>query len=112
MLNPRFSKNPIKSISAREAHKRLLEDKNIVLLDVRTPEEYKEVHIPNSISLPLDRIKSEIEKVVKDKDAEIFVYCHSGSRAQEACQLLVSMGYKNVANMVGIIDWEYETERG
>lgn len=107
-----FFKNSVKSISASEAHKRLLEDKNIVLLDVRTPEEYNEVHIPNSISLPLERIKSEIANVVKDKDTEIFVYCQSGRRAAEACILLVSMGYTNVRNMGGIADWEYETERG
>lgn len=83
-----------------------------VLLDVRTPEEYEELHIPNSVSLPLAQLKSGIGKVVSDKAAEIIVYCLSGARAATACRQLAAMGYANVSNMGGIYSWRYEMEKG
>jgi phage shock protein E len=107
-----LSKNKIDKISAQEAKDRLASHKNVLLLDVRTTEEYHEIHIPNSISLPLDQLKTGIEKIAKDKDAEIIVYCLSGMRAANGCRQLAAMGYTNVANMGGINSWEYETERG
>ena len=82
------------------------------MLDVRTPEEYREVHIPRSISLPLSELTSGITKAVKNKDAEIIVYCLSGRRAAQACSQLASMDYTNVSTMGGIQSWRYETERG
>lgn len=112
MFEALFGKKTTRNISQREAKERLSADKNIILLDVRTPEEYREVHIPNSISLPLGELKSGITKAVKNKDAEIIVYCLSGMRAAQACSQLASMGYTNVSNMGGIQSWRYETERG
>lgn len=107
-----FGNKTKNNISAREAKERLSANKNIILLDVRTPEEYRDIRIPHSISLPLDALKSGITKVTKDKDAEIIVYCLSGMRASKACRQLTSMGYTNVSNMGGIQSWKYETERG
>lgn len=112
MFETLFGKKNIRNISPREAKERLSANKNIILLDVRTPEEYREVHIPHSISLPLNELKSGITKIVKNKDAEIIVYCLSGIRAAQACNQLASMGYNNVSNMGGIQSWRYETERG
>lgn len=112
MLKTLFSKKKVRNISQSEARSRLAQDGNTFLLDVCTPEEYREIHIPNSISLPLAKLKSDIEKVVSDKDAEIIVYCLSGARSAVACRLLAAMGYTNVNDMGGIQSWKYETERG
>lgn len=107
-----FGKNKGTKISQEEAKKRLDSHKDVLLLDVRSPEEYRELHIPNSISLPLDQLKSGIGKFAKDKDTEILVYCLSGMRAATGCQQLTAMGYTNVVNMGGIQTWGYQTERG
>ena len=100
------------SVSPSEAKKRLEEDKGVVLLDVRTPDEYRNVRIPGSKLVPVGQIHSKIEKVVPDKAAEIIVYCQSGMRASTASAQLESMGYTNVRNLGGIISWPYETESG
>lgn len=112
MLEALFGRKTAHNISPSEAKERLSADENIILLDVRTPEEYREVHIPHSISLPLNELKSGITKAAKNKDAEIIVYCLSGMRAAQACRQLAYMGYTNVSNMGGIQSWRYETERG
>ena len=107
-----FSKKGYTNISSREAKDRLSANPHIVLLDVRTPEEYREKHIPNSISIPLDHLKTGMNKATKDKQAEILVYCLSGMRAAAACDQLVEMGYTNVSCMGGIQSWKYETVSG
>ncbi len=107
-----FGQQNTASISPKEAKARLDSGDPVFLLDVRTPEEYEEIHIPNSISLPLDRIKHDVGRVVPDKNAEIIVYCLSGARASSACSILGSMGYTNVKNLGGIHSWRYEIERG
>ncbi len=112
MFEALFQKSRTANISPREARERLSSGKKIILLDVRTPEEYREVRIPHSISLPLPELKSRIAKVAREKDAEIIVYCLSGMRAARACRELGAMGYTNVRNMGGIQSWSYETERG
>lgn len=112
MFESLFCKKTNSNISPREAKERLSANKNIIVLDVRTPEEHREIRIPHSVSLPLNSLKSGIAKVAKDKDAEIIVYCLSGMRASQAYSQLASMGYTNVSNMGGIQSWKYETERG
>ena len=112
MFESLFGKKGYTNISQREAKERLSAAQNIVLLDVRTPEEYLESHIPKSKSLPLNQLKSKITKIVSDKNAEIIVYCLSGMRAASACSELAGMGYTNVSNMGGIQSWKYETEKG
>ena len=99
-------------ISPQEAKRRLSSGEPVVLLDVRTPQEYEQIHIPNSISLPLDSLKQEVADRIPDKDAEIIVYCLSGARSSMACSQLISMGYTNVSNMGGIRSWRYETVHG
>jgi rhodanese-related sulfurtransferase len=103
------------SISAKlkilpaEAKKRMDEDKGIIVLDVRTKGEYEEKHIPNSISIPVNLLEKEAESKLPDKNAEIFVYCLSGSRSAAAVKKLVKLGYSNIRNLGGIIIWPYET---
>ena len=72
-----------------------------LLLDVRTPQEYREGHIPGSKNLPLQAIENAFS-LVKNKEAKLFVYCHCGERSGEAAQALRSMGYANVKNIGGI----------
>lgn len=112
MFNFLFHNSKSHHISPREVKDRMSSGGKIVLLDVRTPEEYREVHILHSISLPLDELKSGIRKVVPKKDTEIVTYCQSGMRAAQACRELAAMGYTNVSNMGGIRNWSYQTERG
>lgn len=92
-----------------KARPELENDASIRLIDVRTPEEYREGHIPGSRNVPADRI-GEIEKTVPDRDAKLFVYCLSGSRSAYACASLVRMGYTNVTNIGGIVRWSGRLE--
>lgn len=112
MFESLFGKKGYTKISQTEARKRLSSNQNIVLLDVRTPEEYREIHIPKSKLLPLDQLAAGAAKLIRDKSTEIIVYCQSGMRASAACRQLAALGYTNVSNMGGILSWRYETERG
>lgn len=96
------------NITPEEAKKRLDSEKDIILLDVRTKEEYETGHIKNARLMPLDSIKEESVKNLVDKEATIFVYCRSGSRSSAAAKILVEQGYINVYNLGGIINWPYE----
>lgn len=80
------------------------EEENVVIIDVRTVEEYKEGHIAGSINLPLDIISN----IDVSKDKKIIVYCRSGRRSNLAAVELIGLGYKNVYDMGGIIDWPYD----
>ena len=99
-----------REISSAEAKKQLDADKSIILVDVRTEAEYKNKHISNSILLPVDKLAELAPIKLPDKQARIFVYCHSGNRSKSASKKLISLGYQDVYDMGGIIDWPYETE--
>lgn len=101
-----------KKISPEVAQKRLKAEKDIILLDVRTKEEYSEKHIPGSKLIPLDVLEREAPSQIKDKDATIFVYCRSGRRSAEGAGILAKLGYSNIYDIGGIIDWPYDTEAG
>lgn len=96
------------NISAEEGKKRLDSEKGIILLDVRTKEEYDTGHIKGSILIPVDNLKEEAPKNLRDTNAVIFVYCRSGNRSVTAADILVNLGYKKVYNLGGIINWPYE----
>lgn len=95
-----------------EAKRNLEEDPSIILIDVRTPEEYADLHIPGSVLIPLDTIKNEAEKKLTDKEATVYVYCRSGNRSASAAKTLAELGYTKVYNIGGISTWPYETEKG
>lgn len=80
-----------------------------VLLDVRTPQEYREGHIPGSINVPLDAL-GQGGAVPAGKDAPLFVYCHSGARSRQAVGLLARMGYASVKNIGGITAYTGKVE--
>ena len=81
-----------------------------VLLDVRTPEEYREGRVPGSKNVPLQAI-DRVTSVAGNKDTALFVYCHSGARSRQASGILQSMGYTNVTNIGGIAAWSGERQR-
>jgi len=100
----------MKNLESKAWEKELKADNNAVILDVRTPEEYEEKHIPNSTLINVQEpqhFMSEIEKL--DKDKSYYVYCKSGGRSMMACQIMNQSGFKNVANLDGgITDWHGE----
>ena len=80
-----------------------------VLLDVRTPQEYREGHIPGSINIPLQQLDKAIG-AYENKAVPLFVYCHSGARSRQAASLLQYMGYSNVTNIGGIAAYSGKVE--
>ncbi|GAB6156675.1 rhodanese-like domain-containing protein [Desulfosporosinus burensis] len=99
-------------IDPAEAKKRLDKEKGIILLDVRTREEYIENHIPKSTLIPLNVLRMEASKKLPDKQATIFLYCRSGNRSRTAGKMLLKQGYTNVFDLGGIIRWPYKTVSG
>ena len=81
-----------------------------VLLDVRTPQEYREGHIPGSINVPLQSL-STADQIPAGKDTLLFVYCYSGARSAQAVKALAQMGYINVKNIGGIAAYTGKVER-
>lgn len=100
------------NISPADALVLLENDLSVILLDVRTIEEHNELRIPDSLLIPYDAIEQKSSELLPDKDATILVYCRSGRRSVIAAESLVKLGYTNVRNLGGIIDWPYETISG
>lgn len=95
-------------ISQDEA-KRIIDLKeNYILIDVREQEEYNEGHIKGAILIPYTEIESKAPEMLPDKNKRILVYCRSGRRSKIAAQMLAELGYTNVLEFGGIIDWKYE----
>jgi phage shock protein E len=105
-----IEKAEYETITPAATKKILDEDNNSILLDVRTESEYKSKHIPNSKLIPLDELENRAEEELTDKNAVILVYCRSGNRSKTASKKLLDLGYQNVYDLGGIIDWPYETE--
>ncbi len=80
----------------------IIENKDLIIVDVRTPGEYKMGHIRNAINIPLDIIEHSAQTNISDKSARIFVYCQSGGRSRMATMALKHMGYTNVVNIGAI----------
>ena len=101
--------NSYEQITPAEAKEIMDKRDDYVILDVRTQEEFDEAHIDGAILIPDYEIAAKAESVLKDKDQLILVYCRSGRRSKLAASELVSLGYTNVKEFGGIIDWPYET---
>ena len=95
-------------LSAKEAKEMMEKGEYGVILDVRTLEEYNEGHIAGSVLLPNDEMKDKAEVTLYDKEEVIVIYCRSGRRSEAAAKELVNMGYTNVYDFGGIVDWPYE----
>ena len=99
------------NITAQEAREIMDTEEGYIILDVRTQEEYDESHIPGAIVIPHDEITEKAEEVLTDKDQLILVYCRSGRRSKLAAEVLVELGYTNIKEFGGIIDWHYEVTK-
>ena len=98
------------NITAEEAKEIMDSEEGYIILDVRTQEEYDQGHIPGAIVIPHEKISEKAEEVLTDKDQLILVYCRSGRRSKLAAEALVELGYTNIKEFGGIIDWPYGTE--
>ena len=98
------------NITAEEAKRIMDTEEGYIILDVRTQEEYDQGHIPGAIVTSHEEIAEKSEDVLTDKDQLILVYCRSGRRSKIAAETLVELGYTNIKEFGGIIDWPYEVE--
>ena len=98
------------NITAEEAKQIMDSEEGYIILDVRTQEEYDQGHIPGAIVISHEKISEKAEEVLTDKDQLILVYCRSGRRSKIAAEALVELGYTNIKEFGGIIDWPYGTE--
>ena len=98
-------------ISGAEAKALMDSESGYIIIDARTQEEYDQGHIPGAIMIPEYEIADRAEKELPDKDRLILVYCRSGRRSKIAAEELVKLGYTNVKEFGGIIDWEYEIDK-
>lgn len=99
------------NITAVEARKIMDTETDYVILDVRTQEEYDQGHIPGAVLIPDYEIEARAEKALPDKDQLILVYCRSGRRSKNAARILVELGYTNIMEFGGILDWPYGIEQ-
>ena len=95
-------------LTPEQAKARMEENPDLILLDVRTQEEFEQGHIPGAVCLPNARSAADMPFLF-GKDAEILLYCRSGRRSADAAKKLRDMGFTNVFDFGGIIDWPYET---
>ncbi len=104
--------NTFKSVSMDEGLTLMASDKDFVLLDVRTPEEFSSGHIPGAIQLTNETFtKKDAENLLKNKSQTIYVYCRSGRRSKQASQKLIDFGYVNVIEIGGILSYEGPVEK-
>lgn len=104
------SQNSYIQIQMDEAIMMMEEETDYIILDVRTPEEFAEKHIPGAVNVPNESIGTEEIKELPNKDQLILVYCRSGNRSKQASEKLVALGYTNVYEFGGINDWPGEVE--
>ena len=101
-----------RQINMDEAITMMEEESGYIILDVRTPEEFAEKHIPGAINIPNETIGTDEIPELPDKDQLILVYCRSGNRSKQASEKLVALGYTNIVEFGGINDWPGETVTG
>jgi rhodanese-related sulfurtransferase len=97
-----------RNVTTEEA-KQLIDNNEVVVLDVRTPEEYQDGHIPNAILIPLQELENKLNDL--DKEEPYLVVCRSGNRSAQASEILTSNSFANIYNMAGgMNDWGYDIE--
>ena len=102
--------NTYRSITMDDAVTMMAQETGYIILDVRRPDEYAAGHIPNAINVPNESIGTDEIPELPDKDQLIMVYCRSGRRSKEASEKLVKLGYTNIVEFGGILDWKGEVE--
>lgn len=101
-----------RQISTDEAITMMEEESGYIILDVRTPEEFADKHIPGAVNIPNETIGTEELPELPNKDQLILVYCRSGNRSKQASEKLATLGYTNVVEFGGINSWPGETVSG
>ncbi|MBR4050799.1 MAG: rhodanese-like domain-containing protein [Clostridia bacterium] len=101
-----------RQVDMAEAVSVMQEEDGYIILDVRTPEEFAQKHIPGAVNIPNETIGTDEISALPDKGQLILVYCRSGNRSKQASEKLVELGYTNVVEFGGIIDWTGETATG
>ena len=104
--------NTYRQITMEEAVTMMAQETGYIILDVRRPDEFAAGHIPNAINVPNETIGTAEIPELPDKDQLIMVYCRSGRRSKEASEKLVKLGYTNIVEFGGILDWKGETVTG
>ena len=104
--------NTYRQVTMDEAVALMQEESGYIILDVRRPDEFEEKHIPGAVNIPNETIGTAEIPALPDKDQLILVYCRSGNRSKQASEKLVALGYTNVVEFGGIIDWTGETATG
>ena len=100
--------NNYRSITMDEAVTMMAQETGYIILDVRRPDEFAAGHIPNAINVPNESIGTSEISELPDKNQLILVYCRSGRRSKEASEKLVKLGYTNIVEFGGILEWKGE----
>ena len=100
--------NTYRSITMDEAAEMMAEESDYIILDVRRPDEFAAGHIPNAINVPNETIGADEIPELPNKAQLIMVYCRSGRRSKEASEKLLKLGYTNIVEFGGILDWKGE----
>lgn len=104
------NKQAIRYVSVGEIKEIMNENTDYIIIDARTMEEYNEGHIPNAICIPNETIDESVVTQLPRKDQLILIYCRSGNRSKQAATKLANLGYTNLVEFGGIIDWDGEIE--
>ena len=110
-VSEKGEKTMYEQITAEKAKKIMNSGEEHIILDTREQDEFDEGHIPGAILIPYTEIENKAEEILPDKDKQILVYCRSGRRSKIAAENLAALGYTNVKEFGGIIDWPYEVEK-
>ena len=111
IVSEKGEKAMYEQITAEEAKKIMDSGEEHIILDTREQDEFEEGHIPGAILIPYTEIENKAEAMLPDKDKLILVYCRSGRRSKIAAESLSKLGYTNIKEFGGIIDWTYEIEK-
>ena len=110
LVSEKGEKAMYEQITPEDAKKIMDSGAEHIILDTREQDEFDEGHIPGAILIPYTEIENKAEEMLPDKDAQILVYCCSGRRSKIAAETLAKLGYTNIKEFGGIIDWPYEVE--
>lgn len=100
-----------RQITMSEAVEMMASESDYIILDVRRPDEFSAGHIPNAVNIPNESIGADEIDELPDKDRLILVYCRSGNRSKQASEKLARLGYTNIVEFGGILDWKGEIEK-
>ena len=99
------------NISNEELQQIIKANKNVLILDVRNPDEYKTGHIPKSRNIPVQNLNSKLSSLQPHKDEAVIVYCASGGRSSKAATILSNGGFNKVYNLGGISNYKGKLEK-